>query len=123
MGLVQKERTDGLRKFWPVIGFIMLIALGFIAYAVSPSLISWASKQFPNFQGSPNDPTVRAGFSFMVFVVLSSIAGLLMAVAIPRRKIEKVSEGKLAQERKEMLAARDLAKRRQRKINQKMRQG
>lgn len=80
-----KPKSKGL---WPVFGLLMAIALGIIAYFAAPSvqrIVVQITKGGFTGQELPPDQ-MRLFFTALVFLVLGSIAGLIVAFAMPKRK-------------------------------------
>jgi len=121
MGLKKEEKATGIKAYWPVLGFIMLVMLGIVAYILAPEAIKIAHRMFPSFTGRElPDWQMKAGFTFIVFVVFLAIAGAILAVFAPKRALN-VREGDLAKERKEMIDRKAMERKRQRKINSELR--
>jgi hypothetical protein len=118
MGLgKQQEKLSGARAFWPVLGFLMLVALGVIAWFLAPEAQRLARRLFPAFTGGELEPwQIRAMFAFLVFVVFIGIASAIVAIAAPRRALN-VREGDLAKERAHMIKEQTAARKRRRKLN------
>jgi len=110
------------RRFWPLMGFVLIVALTVIAYIVAPDVITWMRSTFRQFrpEGMTSDQ-LRLVFTAIVFVVLALIAALIIAIAAPKKPIN-VDEGKLMKERSEMVKAKRAAKKRQRRVNRAYRE-
>jgi hypothetical protein len=119
---IKRAEKRGTRPFWPVLGFLMLVALGVLAYTFAPDAIRLARQIFPAFRGpSPIPPEqMRLAFAAIVFLVGLTIGAGVIALFAPKSKMQ-VRDKDLAKERDQMLKARAAAKRRQRKLNNKMR--
>jgi hypothetical protein len=121
MGLKKEEKASGIKAYWPVLGFIMLVMLGIVAYILAPEVINLAKRTFPSFRGTELPALqMRLGFTFMVFVVFLAITGAILAAFAPKRALN-VREGDLAKERKEMIDRKAMERKRQRKINSELR--
>lgn len=122
MGFKDDKRATGFRRYWPVLGFFLIVVLGVISYFLAPSVIDWAADNLNGFTGRELPQlTMRIGFAVVIFVVLLSIFGLILAAFAPKRKLDTVKDADLVKSRAEMLKRREEEKRRQRKINQQMR--
>lgn len=121
MGFPQTDSKKGIRRYWPVFGFLMVIALGAIAYVLAPAAIDVTRKIIPQFRGSEL-PKLQMQWIFtgVVFVILGLIAAAIVALTAPRSKMN-VKESSLTKEREAMLRERQLQKKRQQDINRKMR--
>ncbi len=121
MGFPRSDSKKGIRRFWPVFGFLMLVALGIIAYFLAPSAIDIAKVIIPRFHGTEL-PKVQMQWVFtgIVFVILGCIAAAIVAIAAPKSQM-RVKEGDLMKEREAALKERQDQKKRQQKINRQMR--
>ena len=123
MGFQDNKRAKGFRRFWPVIGFFLMIALAAIAWLVAPSVIQTAERTFPNFRntGLPREHLLL-GFAALTFFVMVAIVALALAIFAPKRRIESIKDGDLVKARAAMLKQKEFEKRRQRRVNQQMRE-
>ena len=121
MGFPQADSKKGIRRFWPVFGFLMLIALAAIAYVLAPAAMDVTKRIIPQFRGTEL-PKIQMQWIFtgVVFVVLGLIAAGIIALTAPRSKMQ-VKETDLMKEREAMLRERQMQKKRQQDINRKMR--
>lgn len=109
------------KAFWPLIGFILLVSLLVIAWALGPTGYDFLSRnRIVNF-GITNvaRSTWELIISGVLFVVLLMFASLLVAAARPRQKTE-VREKDIAKEREKMVRQIKARKELQRQINRKM---
>jgi hypothetical protein len=123
VGFKDNTRAKGFRRFWPVIGFFLIVALAAIAWVIAPSIIQAARGAFPNFTGRelPADH-MRLGFAAFTFFIMVALVAMVLAIFAPKRKIEQIKDADLVKERAAMLKQKEFDKRRQRRINQEMRQ-
>jgi type VI protein secretion system component VasK len=115
---VRQARRTTLRTFFPLIGLILMIAYGAIAWAFAPSL-SYTIQT--NVATIPPDmlqylDLISGGIIFLVLLLMTT---LLYASAAPKPK-RQVSENQLDKERKERIAAEVERKKRQRQVRTKM---
>ncbi len=121
MGFPQARNNSGIRRYWPVFGFLMIIALGAIAWFLAPGAQAIARQLIPRFHGTELPKLqMQLVFTGVVFVILGCIAAAIVAVFAPRSKM-RVSETDLIKEREAMLKDRLEQKKRQQKINRQMR--
>lgn len=121
MGFKQDRNTTGVRKYWPVIGFVMLIAIGIISWFLAPGAIDLARSIIPRFTGRELPPmTMRIVFAVLLIAILGTLSAALMALAVPRREVQ-VREGDLLKERQEMIKRKEMERERMRKINRELR--
>ncbi|MBI5669414.1 MAG: hypothetical protein HZC41_15530 [Chloroflexi bacterium] len=109
------------RAFWPVIGFVLAVSLGVLAWALGPAAYEFLrDNRIINFSIS-NYP--RATWELIItgvlFVVMLMFASLVVAAARPRQKSE-VREKDLVKERDRMVREQKAKKILQREINRQM---
>lgn len=113
----QKKKKRGL---WPVLGFILIIALLIISYAVAPAVIEFCKANFRGFTTRGTNPqTVHLLFTVLIFLVLGAFTALIVALFAPKRAIN-VKESDLAKERVQMQEQKKMDRLRQRRINREM---
>jgi len=95
-----KPKSKGL---WPVYGFLMALALGIISYFIAPyaeDIVIRITRGGFTGQELPPDQ-MQLFFTGIVFLVLGSIAALIVAMAKPRPK-RKVMDADLVKQKAEM---------------------
>lgn len=95
-----KPKSKGL---WPVMGLLMAIALGIISYFLAPSvqrIVIQITRGGFTGQELPPDQ-MRLFFTGLVFLVLGSVAALIVAFARPKPK-RKVMDADLVKQKDEM---------------------
>ena len=121
MGFRDETRNTGIRRYWPVIGFIMIVMLGAIAYIVAPMLQEATRDLFPQFRTRGVNPgMVRLGFTVVIFVVLAMISAAIVAMMQPKSKL-KINDKDLMKIRQGVLQQKEDEKKRMRKVNREMR--
>lgn len=118
-----KVATRGRRRWaWPVVGFILAVSLGVIAYMLAPAAIQLVRTSLRGFDTSGMAPTtLRWIFTAILFVIFLTLAALIVAVAAPKpRNTVKYSD--LVKEREAMQAERRRKKIQARKLAQQMRE-
>jgi hypothetical protein len=115
----RKAKTTSIRTFFPVIGLILMIAFGVVAYLMGPILTNAVSDliSLPPDQYETFDWVSRG----IVFIILSLITGLIYAAAAPKPK-QMVSERALDKERKARIQGELEAKKRKNQVRAKMAQ-
>lgn len=105
--------------FWPLLGLLLAVSLGIVAYVAAPGTITMLDNALPNFPPAGVDPnTLRLIITAILFVVLILIAGLIVAVSMPKQKDRIiVSEKTLMKERQDMVLEKKARKVRQQQIN------
>ncbi len=110
------------RAFWPLIGFILALSLGVLAYALGEPVIQWmATSKIVRGFPSPEVPLITWYWIArgVMFVVLLMFASLIVAASRPRQKSE-VRETDLKKEREKMVRQNKARKELQRQINRQM---
>jgi hypothetical protein len=112
----KKSRTQA---FWPVLGLMLIIACGAIAYFVGPEVVKWLDSSNV-IRGFPPAGVPRANLDWIlrgiVFVVLALLASLMVAAAVPKKK-SAVTEKQLVKQRTEMVNDKKARKMRQQLMN------
>jgi hypothetical protein len=125
-GKFTPKKKDPMRAFLPVIGLLVIVAAGAVAWFGSPFLIQWLFTQtyfnIPANVRSADEFFFQLLVSVMIFFVIVGIFGLLYAIVAPRPP-KAVHESVLMEERKqaELERQRDVA--RKRKMRSKMKSG
>jgi TRAP-type mannitol/chloroaromatic compound transport system permease small subunit len=112
------QRVNPIRAYLPALGLVLGVACAVIAWVLAPSLESWAQRQFPSFNTGDLDPLwITLAFAGFIFLILSSTAAFLVALAVPRPKY-KIKDKELSDDRKAMLDEKQAQKRRRQKIRE-----
>jgi hypothetical protein len=95
-----KPKSKGL---WPVYGLLMAVALGIISYFIAPTVQRMVIQiTRGGFTGQELPPDqMRLFFTGLVFLVLGSIAALIVAMARPKPK-RKVMDADLVKQKDAM---------------------
>jgi type VI protein secretion system component VasK len=108
------------RMLWPVMGFILAVALGIISWFAGPSLMAALPAQLqgllrrlPGLQG-------EVYVSIFLFIILLSIGVILVAAFAPKKAIN-IKDQDIMKQRQELLKYNATKERRQRKIAQENR--
>ncbi|MGQ9907449.1 MAG: hypothetical protein ACUVS2_01310 [Candidatus Flexifilum sp.] len=110
------------RWAWPVVGFILAVSLGVIAYMLAPTVIQLLRTNLRGFDTSGMAPTtLRWIFTAILFVIFITLAGLIVAVAAPKPR-DTVKYSDLVKEREAMQAERKRKKIQARRLAQQMRE-
>jgi hypothetical protein len=102
-----KKKMKGM---WPVIGFLMACALGVIAFVLAPSvqrIVIQITRGGFTGQEMPPDQ-MRLFFTGAIFLVLGSIAALIVAFAVPKKK-NQVQDAEMRRQ-KEVIKKEDRAR-------------
>jgi hypothetical protein len=123
VGFKDNTHQKGFRRYWPVVGFFLFIALGAIAWIAAPYIIQAAKSMFPQFDTRAlPELYMRLGFAAFTFFIMVAIVALILAIFAPKRKIESIKDADLVKDRAAMLKQKEFEKRRQRRVNQQMRE-
>lgn len=112
----QKSRTQA---FWPVLGVLLMLSAGAIAFFLGPAVVDWLAKNRTITGFPPKDipsTTIDWIFRGIFFFILGLLASLIVAAAAPKKKIA-VNEVKLAKERQLMVNDKKARKMRQQLMN------
>ena len=99
-----------LKGMWPVYGFLMALALGAIAFVLAPNVQRMVIQiTRGNFTGQELPPEqMRLVFTGIIFLVLGSIAALIVAFAMPKKK-SQVQDAEM-RKHKEVIKKEDRAR-------------
>lgn len=118
--IVHKKRS---RASWPVIGFILAVALAILAWFIAPPTIDFLKRELPQFSTiGLTAIQLRIVVTVILFILMGALVALTIALLSPRHMIE-VREDELAKERQGIQRDRRRAKDLQRKVNQELRKG
>ncbi len=110
------------RRMWPVMGFLLIVALTLLAYTIAPNVIDWIKANFRQFRtAGMTDEQLRLAFTAIVFVLFTLVVALIIAVSAPKKAIN-VNMDELSKERVDMLKGKRARKKRQRRINREYRE-
>jgi uncharacterized membrane protein len=117
---IRKAKGTTLRAFFPIIGLVLVIVFGVIAYTLAPTVTNIL---YDNGVIQGLSPDILERFDLisgvMIFFVMMLVTGMVYAIAAPKPK-KQVTERQLDRERKERIAAEVEAKQRKRKAQAKM---
>ena len=102
------------KAFWPVVGFLLALSAGMLAFVFTDPTIAMLRSSLRNFP-TPN-ATIRLIVGIIIFALLAMIFSLIVAVTIPRKK-SAVTEVQVAKNRKIMVNEKAARKIKQREIN------
>jgi uncharacterized membrane protein len=108
------------RVLWPLMGFILAVALGVISWIVGPSVmtalppeIQGLMRRLPGLQG-------EAYVSIFIFIILLSIGVIFVALFAPKKAIN-IKDSEMMKQRQEIIKYKTTKERYQRKIAQENR--
>lgn len=111
-----KKKKNPLTPFLPVLGLVLAVALGAIAFILSKPAHEFLMKQIETFPQETEVQYVVAGALFIVFLLF---AGLIYAIFAPKQE-KLVTERELKKEKDYKEKERLAAKKRKRQIQAKM---
>ena len=121
MGFQKERNITGVRRYWPLIGFVMLVAIGIMSWFLAPGAIALTRDIIPRFTGRELEPQImRLIFTVLLTAILGALSAALLALAVPKKEIE-VREGDMLKEREAMIKRKAMERERLRKINREMR--
>jgi len=110
------------RGMWPVIGFVLALALGAISWVLAPHVYRIIRERLPQFSsGSLTEGQVTAIVGVFIFVILAALASVIVAAFAPRRGKHDTRDAALRKEKEAMLREEKERKERRRKVEADMR--
>lgn len=116
--IADKKKRTGLRS---VVGLVLAIAVGIIAYVLAPSVLSLIRDRYASFGRPYTDQQVTIGIAVALFFIIITIFALIVAAATPKPKLD-VKETDIMKEREQMKLMQVAEKKRQQRLNRQMRQ-
>ncbi|MCB9453609.1 MAG: hypothetical protein H6672_19430 [Anaerolineaceae bacterium] len=92
-----QKKGGGNKAFWPLIGFILAVALGVLGYALAPVVIN----AVPDLRfGSLTGDQLRLAVAGIIFLILGAIVVMILAFAAPKRNpMDQITEKSLQEQR------------------------
>lgn len=117
MSMRNNKPKSPLQAYWPILGLLLAIALGILAWAIAPGAFDWLGTWLRGFPpaGVPRR-TLELIITVVIFLVLGLLAGLLVALGMPKKK-SAVSEKDVAVARARMVEEKRIRKLRQKQMN------
>lgn len=117
MTIRQAEVKNPYAKFLPALGFLLLLALGYLSWIGSPYLLSWAIRTFDNFTGRElgNPLYMRLFFSAIILMFLISMVSIIVSFAMPKKK-SRVTDKDTLKHRQNVLAEKKATELRKQKV-------
>jgi cbb3-type cytochrome oxidase subunit 3 len=116
MSQVKIKEKKQSRVAWPLMGFLLAVGLGIIAWYTAPLLREALPQNVQNTLARLTDVQEQLALATLIFFILLMIAALIVAIFAPKRRIS-VNEADMLKERNQMIKTKDRDKRRQRAIN------
>lgn len=113
-----EARSTTIKAFLPVMGFLLLIVLGVMAYFLSEPVHELL---MDNLDGVPADEEVRYLVGAVLFVVMTMVVGMVYAAFAPKPS-KTVTESQLKRERMMLDAEKKARRKRKQAANRKMAQ-
>ncbi len=113
----RRKRSKGIKPWLPVIGLLLLVSFGAMAFVLSEPLYNAASSAFV-MDITPDVGRLVAGI--VLFVIFSFIGLIIYAIFAPKRT-HLTNENLLERERKSKKAEQVAKKKRQRQVGIEMR--
>jgi|FLYN01.1.fsa_nt_gi hypothetical protein len=121
----QAEKKGKNKAFWPLIGFLLALAAGILAWFLRDPVYDLLARSpaIPNFPPPGIAPAqMKLLVAVALFTIILGLAGLIIALAAPRNPVW-VKEKDLMKERSRVVKEKELKKARQREINRQMKSG
>lgn len=121
MTQIRMQERKVKRSWWPLIGFLLIVSIAVISYAVAPDVIGLTRQALPrlNLRGVAPE-TQRLVFAAITFLILVIITGMIVAAFAPRRRT-LVKETDIIKDRDVMMRERERDKKKQREVNLEIR--
>jgi Mn2+/Fe2+ NRAMP family transporter len=111
------KKPEKNRAFWPVIGFVLAVALFAIAFVLAPEVNKFLKGRLPNYPRATQQ--LNLIMAVILWLIMGSIVSLSVAIAMPKKK-SAVSEKDVDKARKAMVAEKVARKKRQQELNKQM---
>lgn len=118
-GVKVKKGPSWGKALMPILGIIIMIAAGAVAYVASEPAYEWLRTTFPEI---PNDPALQLVVGVGIFLLIVMIVALIYSVAFAKKPEYMVTEQELGKERKQKQEEEEAARRRQKLMREKMRE-
>ncbi len=121
----QAERKKN-RAYWPVIGFILAVAIGVFAWFIAPDVTRFLRDHLPQLRNAGTAEMMRPFVAVGIFLVTGGIAVLIVAGMISAstpKDPTKIKEKELVKQRNAQVRAKEARRRRQQDINRQMKSG
>lgn len=106
-----------MAPWWPVIGLLLVIAVGFLSWVVAPEANRFLARTLPNYPPpGVTGQTLNLIMTAILFVVIVLLVSLVVAAAAPKKK-SAVNEPQLLKDRAKLIEEKKKQKLRQRQIN------
>lgn len=112
MSMPRKTPPRG-KSFWPVLGLLLALSSGVLAFIFTDPVITALRKSLRNF---PTDAKVPIIVGIVLFALFVMVFSLIVAFAVPRKK-SGVTEVQMTKDRKAMVTEKMARKIKQREIN------
>ena len=121
MTQIRMQERKVKRSWWPLIGFLLIVSIAVISYAVAPDVIGLTRQALPRLNLRGVEPeTQRLVFAAITFLILVIITGMIVAAFAPRRRT-LVKETDIIKDRDVMMRERERDKKKQREVNLEIR--
>lgn len=119
--IVEKKRG---KWTWPVLGLILALAVTVIAWFISPEVVTWAQKtfSFTRAETGMTKQSLQIIFTVGVAGIMLLVAVMIVSLAGRRKRPTDVNNSVLEKDRRQMIADKKAMKKRQRRLNQQMRE-
>ncbi|MBL8162312.1 MAG: hypothetical protein JNJ61_10035 [Anaerolineae bacterium] len=104
-------------RWWPVIGLVLVIAVGFLSWVIAPEANRFLARTLPNYPPpGVTGQTLNLIMTGILFVIVVLLVSLVVAASAPKKK-SVVNEPQLMKDRAKLLDEKKKQKLRQRQIN------
>ena len=113
-----KRKKDPIKAFLPLIGLLLAIAMGFIAWVARVEVHNLLIDNIKNF---PEEKEIQYVLAGVIFLIMMMVFGIIYAIFAPKpdkRAGEAAMKKEKAFRRKEEIAKRERKKRMRKKMHQ-----
>lgn len=118
-GITVKKKASWTRALLPILGILIMVVAGAIAYFASEPAYDWLRTTFPEI---PNDPALQIVVGVGIFIIIVLIVALIYSIAFAKKPEYMVTEQQLSKERKQKEEEEAAARRRQKVMRDRMRE-
>lgn len=96
----------------PLIGFLLAVGVGVVAWIIAPTVIAWLASILPGFRGNELPlATLRPIFTALIVMITLVLFALIMALLTPKDKAAEVASAATLERDRETLHRRQKAER------------
>jgi hypothetical protein len=117
-GRIKKTGRNWQRILLPIVGLLMIVASGVVAFILSSPVGQWLRRNIGSI-GSTDARSVQLAAGVGIFIIILLVYAAIYAAIVPKPP-KGVSESELDKEKRERFEEEQRAKRRKREMKNKM---